>query len=87
LLHILEGYVLVPLIQDRAVHIPPALTLVMQVLLGDLLGVMGLVVAAPLTVVIVVLFKMLYVEDALGDEAVSVPGEPGSAEAAESGNA
>jgi predicted PurR-regulated permease PerM len=77
-LHIVEGYVLVPLIQRRAVHLPPALTLVMQFLIGALLGVLGLFVAAPLTVVGLVLVKMLYVEDALGDETVDVPGEPGN---------
>lgn len=79
-LHILEGYVLVPLVQRRAVLLPPALTLVTQVLLGDLLGLMGLFVAAPLTVTGVVLLKMLYVEDTLGDETIAVPGEPGSEE-------
>ena len=78
LLHILEGYVLLPLIQRRAVEMPPAVTLVAQVLLGELLGIMGLFVAAPLTVCVVVLAKMLYVEDTLGDQAVDVPGEPGN---------
>ncbi len=77
-LHVLEGYVLFPLIQRRAVHLPPALTLVAQVLLGELLGVLGLFVAAPLTVVAVVLLKMLYVEDTLGDQNIAVPGEPGN---------
>jgi predicted PurR-regulated permease PerM len=76
-LHVLEGYVLLPLIQRRAVHLPPALTLVAQVLMGKLLGILGLFVAAPLTVAAMVLLKMLYVEDTLGDEAVKVPGEPG----------
>jgi predicted PurR-regulated permease PerM len=75
-LHILEGYVLVPLIQRRAVHLPPALTLVAQLLLGELLGVLGLLVAAPLTVSAVVFLKRLYVEDALGDKSVEGPGEP-----------
>jgi predicted PurR-regulated permease PerM len=50
----------------------------MQALLGDLLGLKGLFVAAPLTVALVVLLKMLYVEDTLGDQAVDVPGEPGN---------
>jgi predicted PurR-regulated permease PerM len=76
-LHILEGYVLVPLIQKRSVELAPAFTLVMQILLGRLLGFLGLFVAAPLTVVLVVLVKMLYVEDALGDQTVEVPGEGG----------
>ena len=75
-LHILEGYVLLPLVQRRAVHLPPALTLVAQLLLGELQGVLGLFVAAPLTVVAVVTLKMLYVEDALGDRIGEVPGDP-----------
>jgi predicted PurR-regulated permease PerM len=67
-----------PLIQRRSVHLPPALTLVAQVLLGELLGILGLFIAAPLTAAAMVLLKMLYVEDTLGDEAVNVPGEPGN---------
>jgi predicted PurR-regulated permease PerM len=78
-LHILEGYVLHPLIQRRAVHLPPALILLAQALMGELFGVLGLFVAAPLTVAVMVLLKMLYVEDTLGDEQVDVPGEPGNA--------
>jgi predicted PurR-regulated permease PerM len=74
-LHMLEGYVLLPLMQRRVVLLPPALTLVAQVLLGELLGLRGLFVAAPLTVAVVVLLKMLYVEDTLGDKDVEVPGE------------
>jgi predicted PurR-regulated permease PerM len=70
--HILEGYVLGPLVQRRAVRLPPALTLVAQVLLGTLLGLLGLFVAAPLTAAVVVGLKMLYVQDTLGDQNVSV---------------
>jgi predicted PurR-regulated permease PerM len=77
-LHLLEGYVLLPLIQRRAVHLPPALTLVAQALMGKMFGGLGLFVAAPLTVATMVLLKMLYVEDTLGDESVDVPGEPGN---------
>jgi predicted PurR-regulated permease PerM len=77
-LHLLEGYVLLPLIQRQAVHLPPALTLVGQALMGEMHGAIGLFVAAPLTVATMVLLKMLYVEDTLGDEAVDVPGEPGN---------
>lgn len=74
-LHLVEGYVLVPLVQRRAIHLPPALTLVAQILLGELLGIMGLLVAAPLTVSVVVFVKMLYVKDTLGEQTVEVPGE------------
>lgn len=75
LLHILEGYVMLPLVQRRAVHLPPALTLVVQLLMGELLGTLGLFVAAPLLVAVMVALKILYVEDTLGDETVDVPGE------------
>ncbi len=78
-LHVLEGYVMVPLIQQRAVHLPPALTLVSQFFMGKLAGILGLFVAAPLTVAIVILIKMLYVEDTLADTDVEVPGAPDSA--------
>jgi predicted PurR-regulated permease PerM len=71
----LEGYVLFPLIQSGAVHLPPALALVAQALMGEMFGILGLFVAAPLTVATMVLLKMLYVEDTLGDAAVDVPGE------------
>jgi predicted PurR-regulated permease PerM len=74
-LHIFEGYILLPLVQRRAVQLPPALTLLAQVFLGELLGLMGLFVAAPLTVTAIALIKMLYVKDALDDQAVRVPGE------------
>jgi predicted PurR-regulated permease PerM len=80
-LHILEGYLVGPLVQRRAIHLPPALTLVTQVLLGEMFGVLGLFVAAPLTVAVVVFVKNLYVEDALGDSTVNQPehGEPSDA--------
>ena len=75
-LHVLEGYVLVPLIQRRSVRLPPAVTLVAQLLFAELLGILGLFVAAPLTVVAVVSVRLLYVEDVLGDKTEAVSGEP-----------
>lgn len=74
----LEGYILTPLVQRRAVQLPPALLILFQVLAGLLLGALGVVLAAPLLGVIVVAVKMLYVEDVLGDKA-HVPGENGDA--------
>jgi len=74
-LHLLEGYVLQPLILRRAGHLPPALILVTQAMMGEMFGPIGLFVAAPLTATLMVLLGMLYVEDTLGDESVDVPGE------------
>lgn len=64
-IQLLEGYVLTPLIEQRSVHLPPALTIAMQVLLGVLVGAVGVAVATPLTAVCVVLIKKLYVEGQL----------------------
>ena len=47
---------------------PPALTILSQVLLGLLLGPLGVVLAAPLTAAALVMIKMLYVEDVLATE-------------------
>lgn len=63
----LEGYILQPLVEARAVEIPPALTIVMQLVFGMLLGFAGVALATPLTAVLMVLVNMLYVEDILGD--------------------
>ncbi len=62
-----EGYLLSPLIQERAVKIPPALTVLAQVLLGVLVGGFGLILATPLTAVSLVLVNELYIKDALKD--------------------
>jgi predicted PurR-regulated permease PerM len=63
-----EGYVLTPLVQRRAVLLPPAMTITAQVLLGILVGALGVMLAAPLTAAVLVVVKMLYVEEVLGDE-------------------
>lgn len=64
----IENYLLQPFAQRRAVNLPPALMLFAQLLLGVGLGLFGLVLATPLTVSAIVIIKMLYIEDALGDK-------------------
>lgn len=63
----LEGYVLDPIIMERVVALPPAITLVGQVVLGALLGALGVALATPLTAVGLVMVQMVYVRDVLGD--------------------
>jgi predicted PurR-regulated permease PerM len=62
-----EGYILEPLIQNKAVYLPPALILVAQMILGLVAGPLGIVVATPFAAALSVAVRMLYVEDALGD--------------------
>lgn len=61
--HAAEGYLLTPMIQRRAVYLPPALTILAQVLLGLLLGLVGFALATPLTAAALVLVRMLYLDE------------------------
>lgn len=58
-----ENYVISPLIDQRSVHLPPAVAIASQVLLGALLGALGVVFATPLAASGIVLLRALYVED------------------------
>lgn len=60
-----EGYLLTPLVQQYAVELPSVVLLFSLVGLGMLFGTLGVILAAPLTVVIYVLVKRLYVIEAL----------------------
>lgn len=64
----LESYFITPLIQRRVVSLPPAALLSAQLLMGALLGTLGVVVAAPLTLVLIVLVQVLYVREILGEK-------------------
>lgn len=64
---LLESYVITPNIEQRAVSLPPALLIIMQILMGVMLGILGILVATPATVVIIVLIQSLYIKDILGD--------------------
>jgi predicted PurR-regulated permease PerM len=70
----LEGNVVTPLIQRQAVLMPPALALFAIVIFGLLFGLLGVFLAAPLAVALLVLVKKLWVRETLGEHTV-VPGE------------
>ncbi|MDN5568622.1 MAG: AI-2E family transporter, partial [Paracoccus sp. (in: a-proteobacteria)] len=62
-----EGNVLMPLIQSYAVQLPPALTIVAIMAFGGLFGFAGVILAAPLLIVAMLLIHRIYIEDILGD--------------------
>ena len=62
----IEG-LLGPLVQQRAVYLPPVLLLVSQLALGVLVGFVGVILATPLAAALMVMVQMLYVEDVLHD--------------------
>ena len=58
-------------------ELPPAVTILAQLLLGLLAGVLGLAMATPLTASAITLVNMLYVEDVLGDRPDADQGQSG----------
>jgi predicted PurR-regulated permease PerM len=69
-----EGNLIQPIVQQHAVDLPPALLLFALVANGALFGIIGILFAAPLTVVLYVLVKRLYVREALSTP-TPLPGE------------
>lgn len=65
----LEGYAITPWVQQRMVHLPPAVALSVQVIFGALWGFAGLALATPFAALALVVVQKLYIEDALGDHA------------------
>lgn len=78
----LESNVFLPIVQKRAVSLPPALALFAIVVFGLIGGFVGIFLAVPLTVAIYVLVKKLYVRETLGEK-TKVPGEEKSEAAQE----
>lgn len=62
----LQGNFLQPMIQKQAVDVPPALLLFAVVAAGTLFGFLGVLLAAPLTVVSFVFVQRIYVRTLLG---------------------
>jgi predicted PurR-regulated permease PerM len=64
---ILEANVITPIVQKKAIELPPAFVLGSELLMGLLLGGAGLAFATPLVGVALVLVNMLYIQDVLGE--------------------
>ncbi|WP_391347687.1 AI-2E family transporter [Azospirillum sp. A23] len=63
----IEGNVITPLLQKRVVDLPPVVTIGAIAAGGVLFGIMGMFLATPLAVVVLVLVNLLYIEDKLGE--------------------
>lgn len=69
----LESYFITPFIERETVSLPPALTATVQLVLGLIIGIIGVMLAAPLTAVAIVLTQRIYVHDLLGDRKTEGP--------------
>jgi predicted PurR-regulated permease PerM len=67
-IQVLEGYVLAPMIQKRAVDVPPVLTRAAVLVFGAFFGALGIALATPVVAALKVAVVRLYVEDYLGHE-------------------
>lgn len=63
----IESYFITPMVQQRVVSLPHAMTLIAEIFAGILFGLIGITVATPLAVLLMALINMIYVEDVLGD--------------------
>jgi predicted PurR-regulated permease PerM len=78
----IQGNLVMPLLQNRMVDLPPALTIFGIIAAGILFGVAGVLLATPLTIVVLVLVRRWYLgEDKKevlesGDEPARSPGPP-----------
>jgi predicted PurR-regulated permease PerM len=78
----IQGNLVMPLLQNRMVDLPPAITIFGIIAAGILFGIAGVLLATPLTIVILVLVRQLYLgEDkqevlASADAPVAPPPSP-----------
>lgn len=62
-----QGNLVMPLLQNRMVDLPPAITIFGIIVAGVLLGPVGVLLATPLTVVILVLVRRLYLGEGVDE--------------------
>lgn len=61
--HIMESYILTPIIQRQALDIPPATLFAFQILLGEVFGIWGLALALPLMAIAKVMIDYFKTEE------------------------
>ena len=54
--------IVTPLIQKKMINLPPALTLISQLVMGSVSGALGIVLAVPLLAILIILIDELYVK-------------------------
>lgn len=80
--HLVEANVVVPVILQRQVHLPPVLSILSVLVMAELLGVIGLLVAVPVLATTLVIVRRIYIHRllegrgfrrSLRDAAVEIP--------------
>jgi len=60
--HSLDDFIVIPLVERRIVHLPPGLTILVQIALGTTVGLLGIAFAAPLTAAAIIIVRVLWVD-------------------------
>ncbi len=63
----IEGNFLTPIIHRKSISLPPVLILVVQMILLQIIGVFGVLLAMPIIASLMVFVRLFYIEDVLGD--------------------
>jgi predicted PurR-regulated permease PerM len=64
---LIQGQILGPIITSERLKIPPVLILIGQIVVAGLFGVMGIILAVPITAIAMVIVQEVYIKDILGD--------------------
>lgn len=62
-IHLLEGYVISPIVQRHAVRLPPVLTLASQLVMWKIAGILGVLIATPLAAILLLMVQRLYLKE------------------------
>lgn len=65
--HVIEGYIVAPIVQRRMVQMPPAVILGSMTIAATLFGPLGIILGTPLAVVAMVLVRRVYIGYVLND--------------------
>jgi predicted PurR-regulated permease PerM len=68
----LENHLLIPMVMQEGVDLPPVLTLIGLALMGVVFGFLGMLIAVPFLAAVMTAIKLLYVEDVVGDQVKTV---------------
>ena len=59
-IHAIDGYLVSPYLELKTIYLPPGITILMQMLLATLFGLLGFALASPITVVLIAFMEFLY---------------------------
>jgi predicted PurR-regulated permease PerM len=71
-----QSQVVTPLLVSGSIRLPPVLVLLGQIVAGAFFGFLGLVLAVPLTAIVMVLVQEVYIKDMLGDRSADTSRPP-----------